>query len=606
MTARVTLEAGDDLDDTWHADEDWFGDGDVPYEEEPFFQHQEEATHDFINFKPSEFTAFAFWLPRPVKTPDGSTTMSLDRFSFDGRRHMYRLYDTPAKRVQLFTSRQCEKSTLLCNGALTYMALIPDYKVLYVSPSASQTKTFSNDRIKTSIETSPVLKQFTSRNLSLNIFEKRFINRSHMMLRYAFLNADRVRGTSAYDLRMDEYQDILPDSVPVIEQSLSHAPQELKRITIAGTPKSLDNHHEYIRANASTAAEWVVPCDACGLKGARHWNILGERNIGRKGLICDKCGKLLNPGHPDAQWAAQYKWDERKAPWESYRITQLMVPWVDWQKDILYHYNHDERSLFYNEVLGLSYDSGMRPLTKAQLTQYCRDEVSMFDVEKYRATGYGQDIYMGIDWGGGSEHSYTVVTMGTYVDNKFRIFFAYRFVGEDMESDRQIAKIIELIRYFNVKLVGADFGGGLHMNYHLMKTFGRNRVRMLQYQARSNNGKVYLNKKMRPSRWMVSRTELMSDVFNAIKSGKLEFPRIEEWWEPYGQDMTNIFSEYNEKLRMLQYSHGPTNPDDTFHSILYCLTASMFVRRRPDIVAADKEGRDGFLESRVMAAIDQG
>jgi hypothetical protein len=71
--------------------------------------------------------------------------------------------------------------------------------------------------------------------------------------------------------------------------------------------------------------------------------------------------------------------------------------------------------------------------------------------------------------------------------------------------------------------------------------------------------------------------------------------------------MLNIFAEYNETLRMLQYSHRPDRPDDTFHSILYCFLASMIVVPRPDIIAPNREyPGQGPLRSAYRGPTDQG
>jgi len=892
--------------------------------------------------KPSDFTEYAIYMP----SDDGT---GYSNFSFKTRRHLKRIYDSPAKRILLFCARQVEKSTMLGNIALCYSCLIPAFKTLYVSPSAAQTTTFSNDRIKEPLETSPILKQFTTNMLSSNILEKQFINRSKLTLRYAFLNADRTRGIPAWMLMLDEFQDIMGDNIPVIEQCTSHAPERWKRFIYSGTPKSLDNNLEYYRANLSTQGEWVVPCEGCN-----HWNILWEKNIGKKGLICEKCGKLINAMHPKAQWAKGVK----EAPFESYRIPQLMVPWVDWESIVL-NYERYPRDKFYNEVLGISFDSGMRPLTQGQVKECCNPDVHMQDMEDYRKLSFGQPVFAGLDWGchdedtriltsegfkyfrdltdsdvvaqwdpdtremtftkptvrtvrdwdqpllhfktkgaldlmvththrmrvmscpnaegerwltesagetlerggnikfvghldwkgveelffvlpgqpmspgysgsedreydmdewlefmgyviseggvclklnkagervpycikmsqresvspdryqkiqdcmdrmaiphtafpnpktgdvnwtiygkqywkwfadnvgmtgdtkriprsflklgkrqlrilfdalllgdgyvdprdnctGGAyystskglcedfqelcirlglrcivrlhkpaqgnrkarwralwsagrdyqlntpsrkvkqvpykgkvyccsvptgyivterngcvsyqgntgENSYTVITLATYVNNKFRVFFAHRFVGEEVEPQVQLAKIEELLTYFNVRTIGVDYGGGFYPNDQLVRKFGTNRVFRYQYAARP---KKKVEWKGQLQRFVVHRTEVMSDVFNAIKRKKLEFPRWEEFGDVYAQDMLNIFSEYNEMLRMLQYKHSQDKPDDTFHSLLYCLLGSMLVVRRPDIVAPNRE-IDGQPQSSYKGPVSQG
>lgn len=558
-----------------------------------------------IGVLPSEFTEFAFrmpYIPPPDTPPDPKAPLRVP-FSFNERRHMRRPYDTPSRRVLLFCGRQVEKSTLLGNMALSYSCLVPSFKTLYVSPTSTQTKTFSTDRLKEPIETSEVLKKFTTRTLSQNIFEKQFVNHSKITLRHAFLNADRTRGIPAYALLIDELQDILSDNIPVIEQCTSHAPVQWRRFIYAGTPKSLDNTIEYYRANLSTQGEWVVPCDAHGGEAGRYWNILGEKNIGKKGLSCEKCGKLINPMHKDAQWAAQVQQDERHAPFESYRIPQLMVPWKPWD-EILLDYHRYPRDKFYNEVLGISFDSGLRPLTRAHVQANCRDDIKVREAEKYHSLSFAQPTFAGIDWGTG-EHTYTVITIGTYVDMKFRIFYVHRFVGEDLDPVPQMEKIIELIRHYNVRVIGTDYGGGFDRNDALVRAFGPTRVMKYQYMARAKR-KVEWDGRLR--RWKVHRTEVMSDLFNAIKRKTIfEFPAWEEFHEPYGQDMLNIFSEYNKQLAMIQYSHSLDKPDDTFHSLLYCFLASMIVRPRPDVIAPMKEfGHVGPVLSSWSGPTDQG
>ncbi len=892
---------------------------------------------------PSQFTEFAF------RMPQRDAQRGYAAFDFTPRRHMRRLYDSPAKRVLLFCARQTEKSTLVGNRLLTYSCMIPSYRSLYVSPSATQTKTFSVDRVKEPLETSEVLRAYTTTLLQQNVFEKQFINRSKITLRYAFLNADRCRGIPANAIVIDEFQDILSDCVPVIEQAASHSPEDLKRFIYAGTPKGLDNVLEYYRSGTSrgkamsTMGEWVVPCERHGGEGGRFWNILGEKNIEKKGLSCEKCHQPIDPMHPDAQWAML----QDEGVFESYRIPQLMVPWKAWE-EVYLDYGRYDRAKFYNEVLGISYDSGLRPLTRVQLKACCRPDISMHssELEKYKVRSAANNIFAGLDWGcysedtrtltdrgwlyhwevteedrvaqwdphteeisyvkpkkkivfdyvgdmihfqsktqdilvtpdhkkyyrtgsrkaspwhegqaqdlvgldnvrfpslgtwvglerqvfcvagevlamhlwlqflglvisegcvtltgknkttphvslaqrrpdgvsfidcllaqlpfeyskksalhpdgakdftwyflgekkvalhawfirhvGGKaatkripreflelsprllrylfdalmlgdgtrdkrdpmrgsytstsegladdflelatklqlravkavhreakgnrrkqwrvsfsarnrepsvhsrtggiqkvpykgkcfcfsvssgyfvterngrvalsgntgENSYTVLTLGTYVDDRFRIFYVHRFIGEDVDPVPQMEKIDEILSYLNVRVIGADYGGGFHSNDHLVRKFGFKRVQKYQYLSRARK-KLLWNPAFR--RWQIVRTELMSDVFNAIKRKQIDLPRWEEFEDPYANDCLNIYAEYNETVRMLQYRHRPDRPDDTFHSILYCLLASMIVFPRPDIINPQREFEgQGPLRSSYRGPIDQG
>lgn len=583
-----------DWDDTWYENQVWKPEDDIV--EEPIVLNQaRQKLPKLPKISPSKFTTGVFHMPKE----DGT---GYAPFTFDGRRHMTRIYDTPAKKVLLCCGRQVEKSTLLGNISLTYMTLVVALRILFVSPSSTQTKTFSNDRIKEPIETSPILRRFTTAMLTKNIFEKQFVNRSMITLRYAYLNADRTRGIPAWQLFLDEIQDILRDNIPVIEHCLSHAPERWRRQVYSGTPKSLDNVIEDYRANQSTQGEWVVPCEACN-----HWNILGEKNIGKKGVICAKCGKLINPQSPRAQWAWMVQpdpTDPNKVPWESYRIPQLMVPWKltpDGWAEILYGYENYPRAKFMNECLGISFESGLRPITSQQMRDACGTH-SMSELEAIRPFSLAQPFFMGIDWGTG-DLAYTVVVIATYINNRFRVVFAHRFVGEDADPHVQIARIVELARSFNIAIIGADYGFGFGSNHHLVRTFGAERVQTFQYMGMAKQ-KVQYDAKLR--RWKAHRTEVMSAIFEAIKKKKCEFPKWEEFQKPYSQDFTNIYSEYNEKLRMMQYDHRAGNPDDTFHAFTYAWLASMIVIPRPDIISPSKEDEHGNPISSYSGPVDQG
>jgi hypothetical protein len=228
-------------------------------------------------------------------------------------------------------------------------------------------------------------------------------------------------------------------------------------------------------------------------------------------------------------------------------------------------------------------------------------------LEHYRALGHSQPIYMGIDWGTG-ECAYTVVTLATYVDMKFRVFYVHRCVAELIDPEPQLEFICALVRRFNVRVIGTDYGGGFDRNDHLMRKFGAQRLVKFQYMARAKK-KVEWDPRL--LRFKCHRTEEMSDCFNAIKRDQIEFPRWEEFHAegkaPYAIDMLNIYSQYNETLKMIQYMHAPDKPDDTFHSLVYCLLGSMIIQPRPDIITPRRElpGR-GPVWGGGYSPVDQG
>jgi hypothetical protein len=565
------------------------------YEPDPGVEYNAErisAMGDLVSVLPSEFTEFAVMMP-------DKENQSYKNYSFAEREYLRQIYDTPSKRTLLKCGRQVEKSTMLGNKLLSYSCIVTALNSLYVSPTNQQSKVFSQDRLKEPIETSPFLKSWTTTKLSDNVFLKKFINRSQITLRYAFMNADRCRGIPADIICLDEIQDILTDNIPVIEQCASHSvvnvggePHKGGIFIYSGTPKSLDNTIEVYWNQFSTQNEWVVPCHKHsmmtpdGKMSKVHWNILGEENIGKKSLICDKCGGKIGPQDPMSQWAALNPdiINQIPKPYESYRIPQLMVPWIS-HDDIIQNLQTYPRDRFYNEVLGLSYDSGTRPLTQQDVKDNCSQYLQMDDasLDKYRAfLGGTIPVYAGIDWSGGGEHSLTVLTLAAYIDGKFQVFYYRKFEGRESDPQTQMDEIIRTIIKWNVRRVGVDYGGGFWPNDKLTNQFGLNRI--VKYQYSNPGEKVRWEDGLK--RFLVNRTEVMSDIFNAIKRRDVfRFPNWEQFKGTFAPDFLNIFAEYNEQRRMIEYKKSPGTTDDSYHSTLLCFLVSMLDIPRPDVIA---------------------
>ena len=390
---------------------------------------------------------------------------------------------------------------------------------------------------------------------------------------------------------IDELQDILVDNIPIIEQCTFHSPPQYRLFMYSGTPKTEDNTIAHYWSEFSTQNEWIVPCERHGTpndKSSWHWNILTEANIGPKGLICDRCHSPIDAAHPEAKWAAMNPVREsnrEKVTFEGYRIPQIMVPWVDWG-EILTAQEQYPRAQFMNEKLGLSYDSGARPITKAELQACCQPHIRLGDIEHFRRIVQGRAVYAGIDWGSG-ENTYTVISFGGYIGTgNFTIFYIHRFVGQDLDPQRQLDVISQMVSMLNARIIGVDYGGGFYQNDVLSRRFGPERVIKYQYNPRQKK-KIYWEPSLR--RYMCHRSEVMSDLFNALKRRMIDLPNWDDFCDPYGQDILNIFVEYNDRLRINEYKHSPGKTDDSFHSILYCLLASMIQHPRPDIIQQPKD-----------------
>ncbi len=539
------------------------------------------------------------WITSFVKVKDGNTGKTIP-VEFSERKYLRRIYDTPARKVLLLTSRQTEKSTTVGNRIFSRCLMRPGHTVLFVSPSAMQTTVFSKARMNEVIDMSPLIKAQTNASIVNNVFEKHFANMSKVYLRYAFLTADRIRGLSVNDIFADEIQDLLPDVMPVIEEAASH--NEEKLFVYSGTPKSMDNTIQNYWADNSTMSEWAIPCMHHGMPKSPstwHWVILNEKNLGKTGPICERCGNALNPEHPYARWVEMKPFDGERVSFEGYRICRLMVPWylksLKMWKEILAARERYSTAKFMNEVLSISYDTASKPLSRLELIQAC-DSKYLNDFEAAKRISANHTTFLGIDWGSG-ERAFTVLTIGGYCrdDASFQIFYMLRFTGPLTDPVAQMDEIENIITKIRPKYIGTDFGFGFYQNKRLLSKYGMHRVFPFEYVPRLN---VKMKYNKYTHRTLVFRTPLMSDLFSAIKNRKVRFPKWsgEQGIErPYGEDMLNIHAEDSTNLRMIKYDKPKGKTDDSFHASLYCLLASMLEHKRPDIIAPFKEEEEARL-----------
>lgn len=557
--------------------------------EDPFTKKKVRRRTSRVRLKTSQ------WVEHFVRIKDGDRGV-VKPIEFSERQYLRRVYDTQARKILFMTSRQTEKSTTLGNRLLSLVGMNPMYTALFVTPSAMQTKVFSTARIDDIIDLSPLVKALTHKSLTYNLLEKHFLNKSVIYLRYAFLSADRIRGLSNNAVFADEVQDLLQDVMPVIAETASHFKNSL--YVYSGTPKTFDNTIEGVWSKQSTQSEWCIPCEKHGTPnqpGTWHWNVLGPKNIGKKGPICDRCGSPINPEHPLARWVEM----NPGAEFEGYRICRLMVPWF-WKPDmdspdpyakwrsIIYAMENYPTAQFMNEVMALSFDAGTKPITRAELSMACDEtRTYLMDEEEVAKLAQSHELFGGIDWGTG-EHAYTVMTVGGYVrgDSSFQILYSKRFDGQLIDPDPQMEEIVRLINKFRLKFVGVDYGMGFHPNKKLTSIYGPKRIHQFQYASRAPKKVVY---KGALNRYIVFRTPIMADIFMALKTKKIRLPDWDVYRTPFADDILSIHSEYSDAMKMIKYDKPRSIPDDTFHSIIYCLLASFLQYRRPDIIAPIQE-----------------
>lgn len=544
-----------------------------------------------IRLRPSAVAA------RLVHIPIAGQTV---RMAFADRRYLLPIYNSGHPYTLLRCSRQVEKSTTLANLALTWASVIPRFRAMIIHPTAGQSKSFSQDRLATVIDHSPLLRPLfpVSRQ---SIFHKRMTSGSSMIMCSAYLSASSTRGKTADLLIIDEIQSILAELIPVLEQVNFHSPY--KQFLYSGTPLDDENVIEKYWREYSTQNEWVVPCRRQGTPknpSSWRWNVLGPKSVGKVGVVCDKCGHPIDPADPACRWVkmADPRGREEKVRWQGFRVNQLMMSFITqplhWQELRRKMVEYPPAELA-NEVFGLPHSHGQLPITTQQVVDACDPAVRFGQLDSLLAQANGR-VYVGLDWGTAEGKSFTALVVGGYLgtDPRFRMLAAHRFVGGDADAEVALEKILQAIAYVKARHVGPDYGGGHYQNNVLLKRLGRQKVHLFQYIGRQRLGKISPVQKM--GVYMVSRSEVMADVFTALKTGMMKLANWDDLVaKDYAHDFLSTRMVYNPRLRYTQYFRQSSKPDDLFHAYLYCFLASLFDIPRPDILTPrppDELGQD--------------
>lgn len=548
-----------------------------------------EEEQKILKIKPSDWTQYAFRMLN-------KDTNKFENFNFNGQRYWIPIYDSDAKRILCKTARQVAKSTFLGNKALTYCCLQLGFHVLYVAPSQMQQKEWMNTRINQPIKESEVLKKFEDHRLVNNTILREFITGSKINFRASFISAERVRGLSSVDcLMLDEIQSLLTSNIAIIEQTTFASNKKYRYFLYSGTPKSLENPIEEMWSDLSTQNEWAIPCHRHSYHSSSgrtniHWNfIVDDKVIGLKSLICERCGEKIDAQDPLCHWVSlnpSVKEKQGIIPFEGFHLAQPMSPFADWAT-IIHDRNTNPKAQFYNETLGLSFDHGDKPITKQDLIDNCREDLSMSDasLEALKESIFdGRQIFAGIDHAGGSDRSLTVLSLATYIDGFFTYFYLKKYTGPEADLEYQIKDIIQKCREWRITCIACDFGGGMWPNNRLSAEFGASKVFKYQYAA----PKHVLRWEPNLGRFVLHRSEILSAFFGAIKRrDQVRFPKWDEF-EPFAKDFLSVTTNYNETTRMLVYQHSLAQPDDTVHSCCLNLLGSMIFIPKRDLIRPDK------------------
>jgi hypothetical protein len=463
------------------------------------------------------------------------------------------------KNMVLKTGRQVSKSTSLAAHGVVLANCIPFFKTLYVTPLYEQIRRFSNNYVRSFIDQSPVKDQWCGTETENNVLQRSFKNKSIMLFSFALLDADRVRGISTDRVVMDEIQDMDPDHIPIIQETMSYS--RFAMLHMAGTPKSLDNPLEgsYKR---SSGAEWFIPCHSC-----KHWNIpslehdldamIGDFNIHisekQPGTVCAKCRKSINPRHG--------RWVHRKPDlrWQfaGYHVPQIILPlhFADpdkWSTMLMKRegFGNMTQAQFYNEVMGESIDSGQKLITETELREAAIlpwENKKEPDAAVLKRLQFYKHRVLAIDWGGGGEEgiSFTVITLlGFSNDGTIDVLWGKRI----LLGAEHLAEAVECMSWaekFKVDFVAHDYTGAGTVRETVMVQAGFNLDRVMAVRlvrAASQDVMVFKPSTVLNHRqhYSLDKTRSLLYTCQAIKLKQVKFFKY-DW---VSQDSPGLISDF--------------------------------------------------------------
>lgn len=497
---------------------------------------------------------------------------------------MRHIYDNLPQKLLLKCSRKTLKSTLLSNIITLNMIRWNHYKMLYVGPQEATTKYFSSNYVSPRFE-SPKLKEIFIKGWEKNdVYEKIFADtNSAVLFKYAREDATRVRGPATDHNMHDEVQDILFEILPIIKETM--ALSRYKREIFAGTPLTTDNTINELWKR-STQLEWATKCTGCN-----HWNMLTYENnpmkmIRREGYSCSKCAKLLDT--TQGEWVSAAI-NPKDIELVGYHLAQPLLPFFnqsekEWKE--IYQKVTDGKygtHQIFNEVFGLAYDVGSKPITREELKALCvLGPTRNPDSKELRILNNNRSKYVkyvtGVDWGVNMITSRTAVVHGAIrSDGIFEVFDARIYDTLNYEDHiRDIAETSNKVQ----SIICADGGPDPIRAHKVAELTSPTRILIARY----GNGKLVQSYDMpkgapdwKANRYVLHRSDCLSFTFRLLKGGKILFPHWPEM-EKAMEDVLAEFIEVKDKPGVLNheisYSHAPHRADDFLHALTFAVVTA--------------------------------
>lgn len=541
--------------------------------------------------------------------------------------HEYATHNIPRRQIDK-AGRQLSKSTNKAAGSIIRAACHPYYNLLSVTPLFEQIRKFSNNYIRPFLQESIVKSRLMDNRGDQQVLQRTLGNGSNLFYNYAANSADRIRGTSADEIAIDECQDFDIDVLPVIQSCLDASQYKLERY--AGTPKTFDNPLE-VYWEQSSQGIWHIPCQETGCKHENVCsvegdllNMIGDNSRRRDGsvrtLMCAKCGGALD----SRLGYFIHRFPERRLTFAGYHEPQVVFPMhytspLSWDK-IMDTMHNKPKYIFYNEVLGESYDTGQKLMTIKDLT--AAGTAKYIRPSQYVKNNWVASI-LGVDWGGKGREKTTdtdefisntaLALAGITADGTITVSWGYA-VPYAADHFAEASMVKEAAVTAGVNYIAHDYGGAGNVHESILTHMGwpTDMLCPFTYMSCPNKNVVSYTPAGEAGvrdYWALDKARSLLMLCELIKCGKIKFAAYEGPMVPLMNDFLSIFEEVRDNPRgqALRLVHRISKRHDDFvHAVNFAVMALYHhCQKWPDTAQAWHKMREMVASDGTMESMDR-
>jgi hypothetical protein len=296
-----------------------------------------------------------------------------------------------------------------------------------------------------------------------------------------------------------------------------------------GTAKTSDGTLA-MKFDESSQGHWCIKCPGCEKHNIAALEEQLIKMIGKHGCSCAFCGKLLDV----TSGYYVHKYPSRVYTHVGYHMPQIIFGFHNkptaWT-ELLYKMEHNSRTLFYNEALGVPDDDSVRMLTKEDLVK-ARNNI--------RTKEEGIDVIynfhnrvLGVDWGGGGggdSATGVAVICKNQLTRHFECIHMDR-LPQGLTPEQEAVIVNRLACDFRVDMIAHDYTGAgfireaLFLNKYPEWT---NNMFPVSYSYRPTSDLVTFSSTGSRGSYVVDKTKSLLLTINAIKYNALFIP----WFDP--------------------------------------------------------------------------